>query len=812
MAVVRCAALIAVSGWLVLLAGNLSHAEVLRVRSGEHPGFSRLVIDLPQGTGWALGRTADGYELRLDAFHDTLDTSEIFTRIPRTRLREVVPGAVSPGLSLVVEPDVHVRAAQAEGGRLVLDIADGAAAEGSAFENPLPALPPNGTTGAAGEPLAPPPRSGEMATLTFRPTQNADASLPIYWRNRQAAPALSPDDRPRGVAAIAEPAPTQPPAPLPVIVPTAPQPPPLPGLEVLSVEEELRRQVSRAAAQGLADLPAGTATEPANGATTVPDEPASSPDDRIGSVPKDGPIAFHAETSMDRDGRHNPNARAVTGEGGACLTDEDLALRDWATDEAPSAQITAARSGLVGEFDRPDSAAVRRLARLYLHFGMGAEATQTIAAFNLSAEDTGLVLDLARIMDGLPTATESPLPTMSDCDTAAALWAVLAAPSDLPLHKVNLPAVLRSFSGLPPHLRQHLGRRLSDRLIAMGAADGARAVRNAIARRVGEDSRELGLIDAELASHDGQAERLLDDLDRLAAGNDAISVRALVLGTQTLLARHEPVTADRIEALAALAFEHRRDQTGIALAELEIAARAAGGQFADAFRRFAEERTARPEWPAGTSRDGLFAALARQEDDALFLTTYFAHRTLADETDAKARIALANRLITLGFADDVRMLLQDDPAAETPEARNLLARAELALGNPAAVLDLSVGAEKAGEGTLRADALAATGDHLGAARAYVAAGAPDAAAIAAWNAGDLALAASLSPERAEMAATLMPPGDAIVKGMASVGPASLAESRAALTASADYRAGIVRLLAGPLPPAQTSMETAAPSN
>lgn len=812
MAVVRCAALIAIAGWLVLLDGSLSHAEVLKVRSGEHPGFSRLVIDLPQGTGWALGRTADGYDLRLDAFYDTLDTAEIFTRIPRTRLREVVPAVAGPGLSLTVEPDVHIRAAQAEGGRLVLDIADGAAAEDSAFENPLPALPPDGIIGATGEPPAPRRRSGDLATLTFRPTLNADASLPIYWRNRQAAPALSPDERPRGGAAMAEPAPPQPPAPLLVIAPPVPQPPPLPGPEVLSVEEELRRQVSRAAAQGLAERPAGAVTEPASGAAATPAEPQSPPDARIGPAPEDDPIAFHAETSMDRDGRHNPNARAVTGEGGACLTDEDLALRDWATDEAPAAQITAARSGLVGEFDRPDSAAVRRLARLYLHFGMGAEAAQTIAAFNLSAEDTGLALDLARMMDGLPTAMESPLPTMSDCDTAAALWAVLAAPSDLPLHKVNLPAVLRSFSGLPPHLRQHLGRRLSDRLIAMGAAGGAKAVRNAIARRAGEDSRELGLIDAELASHDGQAERLLDDLDRLAAGNDAISVHALVLGTRTLLARHEPVTADRIEALAALAFEHRRDATGITLAELEIAARAAGGQFADAFRRLAEEGKARPEWPAGASRDGLFAALARQEDDALFLTTYFAHRAQADEIGAEARIALANRLITLGFADDVRMLLQDNPAAETPEARSLLARAELALGNPAAALDLSEGSDRAGEDTLRADALAATGDHLGAARAYAAAGAPDAAAIAAWNAGDLVLAASLSPERAEMAATLMPPGDATTNGMAKGATASLAESRAALTASADYRAGIARLLAGPLPQALLGMGTAAPSN
>ena len=55
------------------------------------------------------------------------------------------------------------------------------------------------------------------------------------------------------------------------------------------------------------------------------------------------------------------------------------------------------------------------------------------------------------------------------------IQSVLAAPEDPPLYKINLPAVLRAFSGLPPGLRQHLGRRLSDRLIAIGSLDGAKA-------------------------------------------------------------------------------------------------------------------------------------------------------------------------------------------------------------------------------------------------------------------------------------------------------------------------------------------------
>lgn len=799
--------LITLAAFLTLLPGHMTQAEVVRVRSGEHPGFSRLVFDLPAGTSWTIGRSPQGYELRLDGLRDGFDLAEVFTRIPRTRLRDIAPAGNSAGLVLTVSPGIHARASQTEGGRLILDLADGPAPEGSAFEVPLTA-----TVSNPARPRLPPMvRPGDLATLTYRPTLRADASLPIYWRNKYQAPALPPDERP-GIG-HALPAPASPNGPvLPIVIPPpSPEPPSLPDADVLAVEHELRRQVSRAAAQGLAEVskpPAATGPDeaaPAGAATARPTETASPPLGEGHDV-----IAFRAETSMDRDGRSAPAARPVTNDGAACLTDEDLALRDWGTGEDPAMQISVARNSLIGEFDRPDSVAVRRLARLYLHFGMGAEAAQTISAFKLSAEDTGIVLGLARVMDGQPVTTDSSLATMGECNSAAALWAVLASPVAPPLHKVNLPAVVRSFSGLPPHLRQQLGRRLSDRLIAMGAPEGAKSVRDALARVPIEGNRELGLIDAGLEVQKGQPARALDSLDQLVAGNDDIAVRALVLGIQTRLAQNQPVTAEHVEAIAALAFERRRGDGGIALAELEIASRAAAGQFDTAFLRLAEEVKARPEWPADPTRDGLFVALAAQAGDASFLTTYFARRDLAGKLGVQARLELAARLLQLGFADEVRALLADMPAGATTEGVRLLARAELALGNPSAVL-ASNGAAAVEDEVLRAEALAAAGDYRAAASVFAAAGSTDAAATAAWNAGDLALAAELSPARADMATILMPPVED-TSGKAKDSPPSLAAGRAALSDSTEFRAGLTRLLATPTPDATQATDAAVPSD
>ena len=49
---------------LALLAGTGAFAETLRLRSGEHDGFSRIVIAGGPASGWTLRRGTDGYVFR----------------------------------------------------------------------------------------------------------------------------------------------------------------------------------------------------------------------------------------------------------------------------------------------------------------------------------------------------------------------------------------------------------------------------------------------------------------------------------------------------------------------------------------------------------------------------------------------------------------------------------------------------------------------------------------------------------------------------------------------------------------------------
>lgn len=775
--------------WL-LAQVHATMAEVAQVRSGEHEGFSRLVLDLPQGAEWVVGRGPGGYELRLADPATTFDLRDVFAKIPRSRLTDVAPRTTGSGLLLAVAPGVHAEVSQTAGGDVIIDIADGPAPPDSLFENPLE--PPSVMVAADETPQAP-KTEGASATLSFRPQTNEAASLPIYWRDVAGA-----DAGPTAPIAV-EADPTPDPSPEmqailpPVIAPPPPEPPPVPSASMLTLEEELRMQLSRAAAQGLAEPP-----EPGHDRPVAPQTPATTAADQQTDDEATPPtaagkdtadIAYHAQTSVDRDAPQNPNERPLSSEGIACLTEDDLDLRNWGTEENAADQISRARQVLVGEFDRPDSEAVRHLARLYLYFGLGAEARQTPAAFGLKAEDTDLIADLGQVMDDLPVRSESPLHEMRDCDTPAALWAVLAAPDGLRKAEVNTHAIIRAYSGLPPHLRLLLGRRLSDRLIAIGASDAAQAIRNALARRSEDDARELGMIDAELALATSGTGTV--DLGRLMAGNDDVAMRATVLDLQTRLANGDPVSTDQTEAIAALAFEHRRSETGGPLATLEIAARAASGDFDTAFERYAQERSAHPEADHQAVLDGLFTALADGAEPGTFLTVFFEKTNLTATVGTETRLRLSRRLTDLGFAEEVRLLLAGTPAAVTDEGALILAQAALHLSDPGAALALTEGRTDPVAETVKADALAAQGDFSAAAEVYAATDLPERAAVAAWSAGNLSEAAAFSAEHAAMLEVLSPPPPL----PAQETPPSLSNSRDRLTESADFRAALSGLLA-----------------
>lgn len=787
---------------LVLLLSILpavASAEVLQVRSGEHSGFSRLVIELDGPTPWRLGRTERGYALILTRRGISYDLSRVYRLIPRDRIA-AVRDAGAGRLDLTVDCDCHAEAFQFGPRKLVVDVISGPAAENSPFERPLArpgasakTLPlPKPEPAPAPERAAPETAVAETAVAeagvaTAKPAE-AMAGMtgktrneplpPVYdWRRGlpdipgRDAPAddpqaASPDGGGRGDAT-----PHQAPDHGTATVEARPQDHATPGSGHQSdgtaapsalerhlggAEQKLAEAIGRAASGGLLTL------DPANLPRPPPEEKGTAHRPAAPPPPRDAPEGPRMETKTSLDPRlTGVDPVPVTETGGPCLPDALFNVNDWGDDSSPTAQIEALRRTLVGEFDRPDPASVGALMRLYIYLGFGAEALVLPKSLRIELPDGDVLRAMAEIVDRGSATDPGRLAGQADCDGKVALWSVLATPQLSPSQHVEAGAVVRSFSALPLHLRRMLGPVLADRLLAQGNVEAARAIRDAVTRAPGDVGASVALTNARLDLARGEADRAIASLKRLAASDGLQAAEALIVLVDAEVARRGTILdADR-ERLAALAHEHRGSPLGRRLARAHLLALGLEGKFAEAFRDLAKLAPAAPGATADHSAPSAEAANhsgghdmatadASQPDGngSRALWSLLADRGADDvmlrlaivppaEGGVQRRdaVKIAHRLLDLGFPDATLNWLRGLSPPE-PEERRLAARAQLALGNAKAARDTLEGLSGPEADLLRAEALAKTGAHADAAAAFGSVGAVAQEGAQAWRAGD----------------------------------------------------------------------------
>jgi hypothetical protein len=795
------------------LAAPAAAAETARVRSGEHDGFTRLVVELPAAAGWRLGRRPSGYGLRVARPGLDYELSGAFRLISRARVAALSDGG-GGHLEIALACRCHATAVDFGASWVVIDIRDGPAPVDSPFEVALEA-PGFGAEepadrGAAVQAAAtkpPPPAPGPAAASIAAPWDPA-------WRGLTLSPAI-PAPSPTTAGTLAPGAGSGIAPALETADVAAPSRPPLDGEEALLLQE-----LSRAASQGLleADVPwlerardaaageAAAAKAPPDEAGTAPAEPAQMAAaseafaDPAPAPDPAGHVRLEVESSIDRDaGAATPRARA-TAEGVACLPDSLFDLAGWGGSEAPARGLAARHAALVGEFDRPDPAAVLGLVRYYLSLGFGAEARATLAAFAVddpSAEVLGLI---AGIVDGVPEGLPGRLGGQAGCPGRAALWSVLAE-GGVPPPEADTRAIVAAFSALPLHLRRHLGPGLAEGFLARGDRATATTLRNAIARAPGEHGDAFALLEARLALERGDPGAPAA-LERLAGGEDAAAAAAYATFLAGELAAGQAPERGA-DTAAALAFERAGTAEGEALAVLAVRARLAEGAFAQALDEIRRIEADGDNGERGTAEAGrsdagggkagggkaggggagggdtgggdtgggdtgggdtaelwsAFAdALARGAQDGPFLRLAFAARDRLAEADLSAPVAaaLARRMTGLGFAEEALRYLP----AESEDEATRFARAEalIATGSAAAAYGALAPLSGPAADRLRAEARAALGDARGAARLFAAAGdavSADRAALAA-GAWDL-LAGSADPELRALAARRLAP-------------------------------------------------------
>lgn len=675
-------------------------AETIPIRTGEHDGFSRLVLPLDQpAKGWTFGRLDDGYQLRLGRGGVTFDLTHVFDKIPRTRLAAISADDRAGRLTLRLACACHAEVFPFRETLLVIDIRPGPPPKNSPFETPLPL---------------------DGGDAPSSPTQVYD------WRKVEA-----PE--------------------LPKLPPPHIAMPELSDPAVARAREALLRQLARAGTQGLVDvdprkLGLGPEKSPRNDPVSAenpkpeightPDGGAGHPRPEGGNPAEKPPgkaekIGILARTVMDRDAPEKPDP-GLTAVGGACPADAGFDIATWGGTGDPTAEIASHRRALLGEFDQPDPKAVLGLVQTYLYYGFGAEARTVLQAFPKVGEDARPSLAaMGAILDDEKPQLANKLSGLSACAGKVALWSVLAPPQPGPGDPVDAGAVLRNFSGLPIHLRRELGPALAKVFLARGDRATTLALRAAIGRAAGDPGPAVGLMDARIDMANGHPVKAEAALQPVVKGDSPLSPEAMVLLVESRLARGEAVSGPMIEALGALAHENRATPMGARLRRAEALAMASAGRFAQAFTTMGDGTD--KEDKAGRAR--LWKMLAELGGDEALVQNAIVRP--AAGVPAQTRLMIADRLLALGFAAPAEAWVV---AGATPQgaARLALARIALARRDGAAALRQLAGMDNPDASLLRARAHALLGDHETAVNIYAELGAPDLVGAEAWRAGDWA--------------------------------------------------------------------------
>ncbi len=711
---------------LALLAGAGAAAaqEGGPIRTGEHASFSRIVMTIVPTTEWSLEIGPREATVVFPGREIDFGTEEVWQRIPRTRVTAIQPMRREDGTAVRVALgcDCRVTASFVGARHLALDIHDGAASAGAGA---------GATATADGEdPLA--ASALEDGAAAARP------SLEEAERGLRAQIARAAE---QGVITLNDEAPAE--------------------AEVRKVEAQTPSPPAPAADASFGrEDPDHAATGPlARPADEAPSQPAATAD--AGWEALHAQVQVEAATVFDRHGAGRATGPAPHPE---CRPDEVFDVARWSDGRPLPDQAVELRRLLVGEFDRPNGAVVRDLARLHIRYGLGAEAAEILRGFDAEVEHRALLADLARVVEN--RAPDGPLARDIACPGRHGLWLAKAGQPAMIASERHFRSLRTALEEMPPALRVVVGSELVGRFLDAGRIAQARVLHDVVVRPGMEADAAMRLASGRLAA----AERRLPEaeawLTGLIEGNAPNAGDAVLALVGARLASGAAVPDAWITDLRVLALEQRRGEREPQARTLIAEAMVRNGDLRGAFGELAALAADRPE-STGAVEAVAVRLLVEAEPEKVGRAAYaeaaIGHRAMMSEAAANdaARVTVATRLLELGLPAPALTMVAPAEARGSRAARIVAAQARLALGESAEALETLAGLAGGDVASLRARAHAMAGDFAAAATEVEAAGMAAAAPSYAWAGGDWARAAgSADPLQAAMAAWMAGGADA----------------------------------------------------
>lgn len=682
--------------FLFLLASPAT-SESIVVRSGAHPGFTRLVLDVSPMPSWTAGRTSSGYSVQLPV-GTTFDTSRVFRLIDRSRVRALQDRG-DGRLDIDLACTCWARLYSLGGRAIVIDVRNGTAGRTAKFEAAfsdtaelLPvanleftSAPQDGASPLGPAPIAdpgplsivppaivPPPRRPASPAPMLPSPQNVlpfmigEAHAQVKSNSVQfgvsAGTIVDLSQRSRASVEAFQPE---------IQIPTL--------RERSTAVDLLSRELARAAAQGLVN--------------------AESPSQRARTLTGSGGGALNQRsnititTSIDQAITPSRPNLPPTANGTVCLPDEMFDVAAWG-DPTDPLTLGKKRTKAYDESGFISTKGALDLARFYIASGFGGEARTVLSAVSYKPEHE-VVLALAEIVD-YTESRATILDGQAACPGKVALWATLAKPLTLAETPSDPNYILRAFAALPRHLRQHLGPTLAQRLQGVGLDSEARNALNA-ATRAGGTTSAHALSSARLGLTGTTAETARRSLLNLSRGADTVAAEALLELFEDAERRGVVPDVEWVEDAPSLVRATIGTELSARLNLAGLRGRISNGQY-DRLRAALNSDSAGVTSQVAVDLSArALAHAAENASDADFLKTELGLSKLAgpNAVEREGRTAVAKRLLSLGLAQRAARYLPTDP--ESLDERELAARILAANGNGAEAVRVLEAANKSAE-------------------------------------------------------------------------------------------------------------------
>lgn len=384
-------------------------------------------------------------------------------------------------------------------------------------------------------------------------------------------------------------------------------------------------------------------------------------------------VALEPENLSIRDGFDSAHltidrSPPLTQNGESCPTNIELNLFEWAGKVPFNEQMALARSRLVGEFDDIDKEAVESLVKLYLAFGFGAEARQTIEAFK-TKRDHKTFLAMADILENRKQEASSFFQKFASCNTHAAMWSILGQGALPQRSGLNVDAITFATMSLPPALKPQLGVLVAERVFEAGYSDLSEILLGHIEQTNSGRSFNQGLIFAKLKINAGQKEEAAVLLEKLLNSDTLIAPDALIELIDLKILLDQPFDQKLAEMAGLLAWQHKDENIGQRLLQYQIKALVMEGAFRQALKKYRAS-------PKTSDFNSDFAQLITSKaPDFAFLEAAF---SIGFPISDPSLTAMAMRLFKLEFWQQAEIIMnQRGSLPITKQLKNV--KAEIAL-------------------------------------------------------------------------------------------------------------------------------------